>query len=302
MTKTLNLHRASFPKVFSSAILLAAFVTLAACSTVDTFDGTPVSPSESGKHLPGKFVWHDLMTEDVSAAKIFYGALFDWTFEERPRYSVIKHGNQRIGGLVEVQSRTGESRTARWIASLSVQDVDQASKILLEAGGVIHEGPSEMKNRGRVAFVSDPHGAQLVLIRSKNGDPEDSPANPGGWLWNELWTDDPEDSINFYKNLAGYNSTDEIDSYVVLKANGKWRAGVRSEFDKGLEQRWVPVIRVQNAEDVSKAAQSLGGRVIVAVDKSDDDEATALLADPGGALFMVQEWQGIEQLLERGAK
>lgn len=257
------------------------------------------SVEEAGVHLPGKFVWHDLMTDDVAAARSFYGPLFGWSFEQNDRFTAIRRNERRIGSIVEVIDESGQPQVARWIGSLSVPDVDRAAALVASSGGKVHEDPSEMRNRGRVAFVSDPHGAQLVLVRNANGDPQDGIGrDPGDWLWDELWTDDPDDSVRFYMDLAGYSATEDIDGYRVLKSGDRWRAGVRTLFERDLEQRWVPVIKVASTEQVSEKAIGLGGRVILLTEDSGDGDAAALLADPSGALFIVQEWQGMEQAAE----
>ena len=58
---------------FSAALVLtAAFAAAIAPASVDAAD-----PVEQGR-----FVWHDLLTKDVSAARRFYGELFGWRFED----------------------------------------------------------------------------------------------------------------------------------------------------------------------------------------------------------------------------
>src|SRR5215510_8485289 len=72
----------------SAALIVAvAFAAAIAASPVDAAD-----PVEEGR-----FVWHDLLTKDVNAAKRFYGELFGWRFED------IRRGDRpyvlaRLGG------------------------------------------------------------------------------------------------------------------------------------------------------------------------------------------------------------
>ena len=245
---------------------------------------------------PGKFVWHDLVTSDVATTKSFYGQLFSWTFEERGRYTIVSLHDKRIGGILDIQPVTPERHAARWISSLSVSDVDQATSIVLANGGKVHRGPENIGDRGRVALVSDPQGAQLSLIHTKKGDPSDGPIAEGSWLWHELWTNNPDSSVNFYQELAGYSSIEELDSYLILKAGDKWRAGIRNLFNQALEQRWVPVIKVNDVKAISALAKQLGGKVIIEAENPDYADQVALLADPSGALFMIQEWSGIDAL------
>ena len=267
------------------------------CSLIHRVDA-PVFEESTFTYSPGKFIWHDLVTSDVVAARVFYGQLLNWTFEQRGRYTIIKLDDKRIGGIIDIQPKSLERHVARWISSLSVHDVDQAASVVLSNGGKIHRGPEQIGDRGRVALVSDPHGAQFSLIRTENGDPIDGPIEEGSWLWHELWTNDPIDSANFYKMLAGYSEIEKLDSYLILKADKQRRAGIRNLFNKALEQRWVPVIKVNDVRVISTLAKQLGGRVIIEPENPDFVDQVALLADPSGALFMIQEWPGINDLEE----
>lgn len=293
MNSIFNQGRISFLRAFLYGVIAIFVVMQVGCVTTNPLDMSPVATTEGANHHPGKIVWHDLLTSDIVGAQDFYGSLFGWSFKQRQRYTVIMHGDQPIGGMIEIHETHGEQHVARWLSSMSVTDVDIAVKLILQQGGKVHEGPTEMKNRGRVAFVSDPQGAQLVVIRSKNGDPEDVPIDLNSWLWDELWTDNAQASADFYQNLAAYTSVDQLDDYWMLKARDRWRVGIRPLFNKGLEQRWVPTVRVNNPTETVKLAIELGGRVII---NADDNEHVALLADPSGALFMVQKWLGKDEI------
>jgi len=63
---------------FLFMVLLAVF--LSACTTTKVIV-PPVTDPPTNTHLTGEFVWYDLITSDVAAAKRFYGGLFGWEFE-----------------------------------------------------------------------------------------------------------------------------------------------------------------------------------------------------------------------------
>jgi len=268
------------------------------CSIIHRADA-PNLEKKPLTHYPGKFVWHDLVTSDVATTKTFYGQLLNWTFEQRGRYTIVKLNHKRIGGIIDIQPKSLERHAARWIASLSVPDVDQATGVVLANGGKIHKGPEQIKGRGLVALVSDPHGAKFALIRTEKGDPSDGPIEEGSWLWHELWTSKPSDSADFYKELAGYSTVEQLGSYWILKSDNKWRAGIRNLFNEALEQRWVPVIKVNDVKAISTLAEQLGGKVLIEPETPDVVEQVALLADPSGALFMIQEWSEVNNLERR---
>lgn len=241
-------------------------------------------------------VWHDLLTAEPEAAKKFYGDLFGWNFENVGRMTHIKIDQRAIGSLMEMPA-TKTRHATRWVASLAVTDIAKATAWTRQQGGKVHEGPRYMRDRGEVALVSDTLGAQIGLVElvSKKTAPP-LPVVMNDWLWDELWTKDTDKALIFYSGLYGFELDEIAAGYWILKSGEQWRAGVRELFDPALEQRWVPVIRVADVQAISIQAKELGGRLILAADQAQAEDKTALLADPGGALFMVQEWNGKESI------
>ena len=273
-------------------VLILVLQLVAGCSTLKL---PPVASPATGVHLPGKFVWYDLLTDDVILAKKFYGELFDWSFKTQGTYTVVLNNGQTIGGMVEVQPKEGEKSTPRWVPLLSVADVDQAVVLVKKAGGTIHEGPINMSKRGRGALINDPQGAPLLLLRAYKGDPPDVEPPMGSWLWVELWTENPEASLDFYQELCGYKSIQDGEDYWIVERDEQWRGGVRSMPD---EERlkvccWIPVVRVRNTVAISDHVEKLGGRVLIRPSDTNDGDSVALIEDPGGALLMVQRWSNI---------
>jgi len=174
------------------------------------------------------------------------------------------------------------------VANLSVADVDRAAALVAERGGDVERGPKDVPERGRLALVSDPDGAVLLLIRASGGDPPDEEPPVGRWLWRELWTHEVESAIGFYSELAGYESeTVDLDGqpYHVLKRGDVPRAGVM-EAPEEIHSLWLPYVRVEDAAAVASRAETLGARVVL-----QDDDA-AILIDPTGAAIGVHTWSG----------
>ena len=249
---------------------------------------TPVTDTPTGIHHQGKFIWNDLLTEDVAAAKDFYGKLFGWTFEEFDHYAVIKNNSQSIGGILQVGNDTETIEDARWVCSLSVADVDEAAALVTKEGGTVYRGPLDMPDRGRGALVSDPQGAQLLLLHTTGGDPEDKEPAIGSWLWHELWSNDIEASLGFYQKLAGYDYAGEKTDYLILLKDEQWRAGIRYVSNPERGMRWVPVVRVTDTEDTAERIKELGGEVLVGPRPTPSGGSVALLSDPSKALLIIQ--------------
>ncbi len=266
---------------------------LAGCATTSPpskLKLSPVTATPTGIHYQGKFVWNDLLTDDVAAAKDFYGQLFGWTFEQLDRYTVVKNAGQRIGGMLQVGDHDNVKDESRWVCTLSVADVDKAAALVTEEGGFILEGPLDMLNRGRGALVYDPMGAELLLLYATDGDPEEKEPVVGSWLWHELWSYDTEASLEFYQKLVGYDYIGEKTDYLILLKDGKWRAGIRSISETDYDMRWIPVVRVADTEGTAERAKELGGKLLVGPRPTPSGGSVALLSDPSEALLIIQSW------------
>ena len=84
---------------------------------------------------PCRFVWHDLSTSDVEAAKSFYTGLFGWQFEGSVNapYHHIRAGEQMIGGLRGKDAN--EPGPSSWLGYVLVDDVAAAAERSASSGG-----------------------------------------------------------------------------------------------------------------------------------------------------------------------
>jgi len=286
------IYSRSLARLTVPALLLAC---LAGCAGSPTFP--PVTTADAAVPRPGKFVWHDLLTEDVAAAKRFYGELLGWTYEptESDKYSLILHRGRPIGGMVDMTQVRPESNESQWVSVLSVADVDAAARLTEEAGGEIHLKPVDLPGRGRLAIVTDPQGAVVAYLRAVSGDPPDSDhVDPGRWMWTELWSHDIAASKEFYGKLVGY----ELDSKTILEdieytffaKGGVPRAGIIENPIKEVRSNWLPYVRVDDPAAMAERVAELGGQVILAPSEEARDNTVAVVTDPSGAAVALQKW------------
>ena len=281
----------------NSVWILLASLFLLGCTGVNTpapkqekLALPAITKGATHKYYSGKFVWHDLLTDDVSSAKAFYSALFGWTFEEENEYITIYNRGKLIGGMMQVAPKPDSKAEAIWLPSMSVSNVDSMVAYVEKKKGKVLKGPLDMKERGRGVLVSDPHGAHIVLLNAKGGDPVDTTPQMGDWLWNELWTNQPKKSYDFYRKLGKYDATEKRDNYRILKRKGKWRAGMRDVSKHDVNVHWVPVIRVKDPKTIVSKVVKLGGKVLVEPHKSFINGDVAIIADNTGAHLIVQRW------------
>jgi predicted enzyme related to lactoylglutathione lyase len=259
---------------------------------------SPVTAQPTGNWIPGKFIWHDLVTHDISAVKLFYAGVFGWRFEALPgtdRYTVIRHDGEMIGGIAFSDRKVDGKPISQWVSMMSVPDVDQAVTRVRQVGGRVYAGPRDIDDRGRLAIVGDPQGAVFGLVRAAGGDPPDREARIGDWLWTELWTDDREASGTVYATVAGF----ELDThervagrpYTVFKRDGEARAGLLvNPFPEEVTPLWLPYVRVANPAAVVAKVEGLGGQVLLAPNPERREGTVAIIADPTGAEVAIQKW------------
>jgi len=259
---------------------------------------TPITNQSTGKVYPGKFIWHDLLTSEPAKAGQFYEALFGWDIEYHPNYSLVRNGDKLIAGIVKAQSAEQQARGGLWLPTASVADVDATAKLVTAHGGKILKGPLDMGQRGRAMLIRDSQQADLLILSTAGGDPVDAEPAIGDWLWDELWSKDPDGIEPFYAAVFGYDQVLANDSYSVLLRDKQWRAGIRLVRDEIEHLLWVPVIRVADTQATTQRVAELGGSVKVASGEVPGNPDIALIADTTGALLLIQRWPSATVLEE----
>jgi predicted enzyme related to lactoylglutathione lyase len=116
---------------------------------------------------PGTFTWNELHTPDGTAADAFYGAVFDYRYEQIGDgqtfdYVVIRVGDEVVGGRLRVGSGSGEARP-HWMTYFAVADTDAAAAAVAAGGGKVVREPVDSPY-GRLAVAEDPWGAAFTVI------------------------------------------------------------------------------------------------------------------------------------------
>lgn len=278
-------------------VILMAFALNAGCAHLDKPVDSgpevllgPITDSPSGNIYPGRIVWHDLLTSDLRVAGSFYEKVFGWQIEYKEHSALARNSGKRVAGILELPTQDDKSR-AVWLPSVSVSDVDATVRSAEDLGGKVLRGPVDMDRRGRAALIKDFQGASLVLLTAKGGDPVLAEAEVGAWLWNEIWTDDPVKTENYYSAVLGFDGVVPVkDDYSVFMKDDEWIAGMRHLQGKREELVWVPVVRVDNPESVATQVELSGGAVVIPPDQAPVKGSTALISDPTGGLLLIQRW------------
>ena len=274
-------------------LLVAAMALTLAAGIAACVSRLPTVPplGESGAELPGKVVWHDLVTPDLARSRAFYGDLFGWSFESVSNgYTLVRNHGQLVAGMASLDDK---SRASHWLPLVSVPDVDRAVQLTTERGGRSILAPFELPSRGRVALVADPQGAAFGVVRSSGGDPADRKPTVGEWIWHEVWTDDVAASGRFYAELAGYTPKQrEVFGtlYTYLVQGDHPRVGLVRKPDPEIGNTWVTYLRVADVASTAARAEALGGTLLMEPRADVRNGTAAIVADPDGAGFIIQEW------------
>jgi hypothetical protein len=256
----------------------------------------PLTTVSGSPRLPGKFVWMDLVTDDVPVAQRFYSGLFGWTFLNRGGYVIASNKERPLCGLFHRPRPADREAKPRWIGYISAGNIDRAKKAVIGAGGKVIVEPQTLPKRGDQAVFADAEGVLFGVIKSDAGDPEDFLADPGDWIWIQLLSRDARKAAEFYAAVAGHeivetNHTNRLSDYV-LTSEGFARATVRTirSDDERVRPLWLPFVRVQNVRESAALAARLGGRVVIEPRPEVFEGRVALITDPTGAAIGLMEW------------
>jgi predicted enzyme related to lactoylglutathione lyase len=254
--------------------------------------------------LPGKFVWADLVTDDVPAARTFYTDLFGWTFQTIGTYTVMANLERPICGLFQRPRPKEGSAQPRWFGYISMSSVSRTERTVTKLGGRVLFPAQEFPKRGEQAVFADPEGAVFGVVKSSSGDPEDMLAEPGDWIWIQLLSRDAQKAAEFYHSIAGYeivgNTSSNRLSDFVLTSEGYARATIRTipSANTQVQPTWLPFVRVKNVEESLARAKQLGGKVLIEPKPELFEGKVAVIADPTGAALGVLDWS--QDLAKKG--
>ncbi|MEP6491864.1 MAG: VOC family protein [bacterium] len=247
----------------------------------------------------GRFVWHELMTTNPSAAQAFYKEVVGWTtskWDQSPvDYTMWMSGEVPIGGVMAmIPDADAMDAPPSWTAYIETPDVDHTVEQAVKLGATVLIEPHTVEDIGRFGVLRDPQGAMFAVITNATPLPEESDPQPLEFSWHELMADDPEAAIEFYQEVFGWENKGESD----MGDQGVYRMFGRDRFTYGgvmktpdgmsIPPHWVHYVRVPDSADAAVSrAEASGGTVIVAPIDVPGGDRIAVLTDPQGATFAV---------------
>jgi uncharacterized protein len=248
------------------------------------------------RYEPGTPCWVELATTDVAAARLFYGELFGWSFDEGPLPDggvyVIPHLRGRgVGGMYQRQAGQSDAPPA-WLLYVAVNDADDTASRVTALDGTLVAPPYDVMDSGRMAVLQDPTGATIALWQPRNAIGARIANEPGAFSWCELATRDPARAADFYCGLFGWGVKKAGEDYMEFRVGDRDVAGMyRLDETRGdAPPRWTAYFGVADCDEAAASAESNGGRTEMPPTDIEHVGRIAALADPQGARFAV--WAG----------
>ncbi|HEV2372449.1 MAG TPA: VOC family protein [Streptosporangiaceae bacterium] len=252
---------------------------------------------ERTSYTQGTPNWVDLQTSDPEAAKVFYGEMFDWDFDDQPMPDGPTYSMATVDGhhIAAIAPQPPDMKTAgapaMWNTYLAVDSVDDAVAKVAAAGGQVAMPPMDVMDAGRMAYVMDPSGAGVCLWQANTHIGASLVNEPGTVIWNELITTDPS-APAFYERVVGLTtSTMDMgggDEYTLFHAGDAQVGGSTAPQAPGIPNHWHVYFAVEDVDEAAAKAAKLGGAVITEPFDTPVGRM-ATICDPQGATFTVMQ-------------
>ena len=254
----------------------------------------------------GDFIWYELMTDDVEAAGRFYGDVIGWRFASDNSappgtvdYRMIERSDGRMAGGVLALTPEMKEGGARpgWFGYIHTTDVDGAARRFVDAGGTMFIEPHDMPGVGRIAFLSDPQGAPIYMMKPQppSGDPDAqsdvfSVDQPQRCRWNQLMTTDTGAALALYREVFGWGQEGgmpmgEVGDYLFLQNGDVTFGALMPKMDDVPAPVWSYFFGVDDIDRAAKAVEAGGGRLDTPVQEIPGGEFSVHCFDPQGAGF-----------------
>jgi predicted enzyme related to lactoylglutathione lyase len=210
--------------------------------------------------------WIDLFTSDPDKSRSFYGELFGWTSQE---------AGAEYGGYINF------SKDGLPVAG-AMRDAD---------GGQVLVPAMDVGEQGTMALVTDAGGAAIGIWQPGVHRGFGIHGEPGTPAWFELFTRDYDASVEFYRQVFGWDTHVAGDTpefrYTTLGEGESQLAGIMDAtafLPEGVPAHWSIYFGVEDADAALAKIVELGGSVVRPAEDTPYGRL-AEAADPTGAHF-----------------
>jgi predicted enzyme related to lactoylglutathione lyase len=248
--------------------------------------------------MTSNFIWYELFTPDIDAAEKFYRQVIGWKSRDSGQtdkdYRIWMANEDGIGGLMAMPPETAkQGMRPTWFGYINVPDVDKAIKEITAVGGTLQWPATDIPDVGRIARVTDPHGAGFYVMTPKSDGKSTAFAAevPGHCSWNELHTVDGKAGLRFYGEQFGWTNPENMDmgpmgTYHIFSADSKESiGGIMTKSPERKAASWIYYFCVDNISTAKARVIESGGKVHFGPEQVPSGEWVIQATDPQNAEF-----------------
>ena len=177
---------------------------------------------------------------------------------------------------------------------------------LTRLGARVVKPPADIPNVGRFAVLSDPQGATFAVFTPEGGPPPGGSPAQGTFSWHELATTDVAAALRFYGQLFGWTKGPGHDMggmgvYQVFQHGGTQAGGVCNVQGPASAPSWLSYVHIADCGRAVAAGKAAGGRLLHGPMEVPGGSWIAMMMDPQGGAFAVQEAPRVVQSKPAGA-
>ena len=247
--------------------------------------------------MANTFIWYDVMTTDVEAAKSFYSKVIGWRCEESGQpgqpYTLLYNGDVQVGGIMAIPD-DAKGMPPVWMGYIAVSDVDEYAAKVSQAGGKVWREPSDIPGIGRFAVVADPHGAGFILFKGNGTAMPAAPFMAKSHIgWHELHCGNLDEAWAFYSSLFGWQkgfAHDMGPEWGLYQTFGETSeppgmGGMMKKMDSSPMPHWTYYFSVGDIDAGAQRVKDNGGTVVMEPHEVPGGSWIAPCIDPQGAHF-----------------
>jgi predicted enzyme related to lactoylglutathione lyase len=242
--------------------------------------------------MQNPFIWHDLMTSDVAAAKTFYGAVVGWQFGlQRPDYHVLEVDGAGMGGIMALPD-DAKAMPPFWSGYIYVTDVDATCAKAKALGGTVCREPWDITGMLRMAVIADPTGAMVNIMQPfpREQGKMVTPGSLGTVGWCELHAGDLDAAWTFYAEMFGWTKGVSMDmgamgTYQLFQIDGKDVGGMMKKQAMMPQAVWLYYFKVDGIDAAAARITQQGGTIAMGPHQVPGGQWIVMAMDPQGGTF-----------------
>ncbi len=247
----------------------------------------------------GRFVWYDLMTTDVAAAKAFYTKVVGWGTKDAVTlgrsHTLFTVGGGLAGGVMDLPEdarKTGG--TPMWVGYVGVNDVDATVDRIKRLGGAVRVPPTNVLDISRLSIVTDPQMAMLAVIQWLRPGEQEPPVLTERKRvgWHELLAADSEEAFSYYGELFNWRKAQAdrgpFGTYHLFSVGGQTIGGMFTKPPLARVSHWLYYFNIGDIDAASERVKSGGGQVLGCPVEVSGGNWIARCIDPQGAAFALE--------------